>query len=771
MTSLAILTFEITLTRIFSVTYSYHYSFLVVSFALFGLGVGGIFAYLFSSAFSNNVFSRLALTSSSYSLAVPLLTIMVAASPNPNLDVAAVLAFLPFFIIGIFLAATYKIFANLSNLVYFFDLVGAATGTIVVLRLLPLGVVNTILLIGLISSVGSVLLATASKKKKVVCAAIAGLLILVFSTQYFNTNQVLEVQIADNQSKELYDILKDPSLGAKMVESRWNTFGRTDLVELDKYPDIKMIFVDGGAVTYMYRFDGNFSNPKSEVYKLKNSTAYYPYYFSKRDNVLIIGPGGGVDVLIALMAGVNHIAAVEVNPDTVSIVRDYSDFNGGIYTKYGNVHVFVDEGRSFLKRTQEKYDLIMLNIPVTKTSQGTSGYSLAENYLFTTDAFNDYLNHLEHDGYLVIVAHDHLEIHKLVSITLKGVLQGESVQEILQHIAITEERHHPNYPVFILKKSAFTKEEIMEMYKKSDEMGFWPHYFPYINSEELCSHLTYLADEKMALSTLISLSAYDIQPPTDDRPFFYKFEKDLPLTLSQLLAGSLTICIIILFLYLSVRKSRLPLTITKYPWYLRSSGRRFSLFMPYYFSSLGLGFMLIEVSLIQKFILFLGHPTTAISLILFTLLLSSGIGSLYSKRWRRGSLRPAFKASLIVGILVTLYVPILPPLFDLFLSYNPTVRFFISVMLLFPLGFFMGIPFPSGIRALEKTFQEDIPWMWGLNGAYSLLGSILAIAMAMSIGFNATFLFGGVSYLGIFMVGQFKLEMEKGVAEIGKEKT
>lgn len=768
--SLAIITFEITLTRIFSVIYSYHYSFFAISLTLLGLGIGGILAHMFASkASSGEAFSSLARISLLFSLSVSLLTVIAATAPQPSVIASAVLLFFPFLIGGIFLAAAYKLLASYSNTLYFFDLVGAAMGSLAVLVLLPhCGALNTVLLTGIISSIGSTLLAIASQRRRLTYVTMAGLVVLALSAQYFHSNQILEVQIAGDQDKELYDMLKDPSLGAKIVGSRWSTFGRTDVVELEKNPDVKTIFIDASAATNMYRFDGDFGNI-SEVSQLKYFTAYYPYYFSNKDQVLTIGPGGGVDVLMALIAGVNHTAAVEVNPEVVNIVREYSDFNGGIYTKYDNVHVFIDEGRSFLKRTTAKYDLIMLNIPITKTSQGTGGYSLAENYLFTTESFRDYLDHLRDQGYLAIVAHNRVEVYKLVAIALEVLLEaGVDVKESMNQIVVAE-MHHSHFPLFMLRKTAFTLEEIKAMYAKSRELNLSPVYFPYMKLETSDPALVGLANEEISLEDVIShlrdINGVNIEPPTDDKPFFYRVESGLPTTLLQLLAGSITSSLVLLVLYHSMRRRRLH-SINRYPSPLRGFVRSFTLFMPYYFSIIGLGFMLIEISLIQKFTLFLGQPTVAISVLLFSMLLSSGVGGLCSRKLKE-SMSSAFKASLAVGVLVVLYILVLPSIFNEFLSYDSNVRFLISFIIVFPLGFFMGIPFPAGIGAVNGLVQEDVSWMWGLNGVYSLLGSILAIAAAMSFGFSLTLLFGGLSYLLIFVIGYSKLNMKNRLTDLG----
>lgn len=767
--SFAFLTFEITLTRIFSVTYSHHYTFLAVSLAMLGLGLGGFFSQVIlsrrrisSSQRVEDIFLGLASISLLFSLFVFFSIIITVTSPQ-NIFSDSFLLFFPFFVAGIFLAEIYKNFARLSNIIYFADLVGAALGCLsIVVFIGNFGAIKTVFIMSIVSSISSILLAFISGKRKIVFLTIGCFLLLCFCTQYLTNYNLLNVPIGSEPVKVLHGFLSDVSLGAKIIDSRWSSFGRTDLVEFEDYPGYKVIFLDGSAGSAMVQFDGSFDKG-SEAYEMRSSTAYYPFHFVNKDSALIIGPGGGVDIIMALMAGVKNIVAVEVNPDIVDIVTDYSDFNGGIYTKYDNVDVLLDEGRSFLRRSTMKYDVIMLNLPVTRTAQGVSGYSLSENYLFTIGSFRDYLNHLEDDGHLVVVAHSDLEINKLVAITIEVLQEEENIQDVLAHIVITVNDDESPLPVFILKKSAFTEDEIREMYRKSAELNFVPYYFPYTNPEELSPFMASLATGAFSLSELTSLLSYDIRPPTDDRPFFYKFKKGIPSTFLQPLIGAFILSTFILISYIIARKRdiRSSLARKSRKRAVRSSltGKsKISLFTPYYFSSLGLGFMLIEISLLQKFMLFGGHPTYTISMILFSLLLSSGIGGLCSKKLQEKSLFSEYRPSLIIGSIVILYIFVLTPIFKAFLIYSSIIRFFISFMLLFPLGFFMGTLFPFGIKILEIKSKGDIAWMWCLNSTFSLLGSILAVVLGMSLGFNFAFLFGGCVYLIIFVVGRVKFK-------------
>jgi spermidine synthase len=762
--SFGILAFEITLTRIFSVKFLYHYAFLSVSLAFAGLVLGGIASkHLLPGDSPGGVLVNLAATSMLLSVLAPILVLLVAAGPGFGILSSSGLTFIPFFLGGILLATMYKVFSARGSLLYFADLVGAAVGSLAILPILSrFDAITTVVLIGVISSAGSVLLASATGRKKVISLALVILVSLMVLGLYLQTIESLEVKIAEGQRKELQGLL---SQGAQIVESRWSLFGRTDLVELGDDPDMKAILVDGGAGSRMLRFNGNPNSPNSKVRALRYSTAYYPYYSADKESALIIGPGGGVDVLMALMAGVKNITAVEVNPETVAIVQEQSDFNGGIYTEFENVRVVVEEGRSFLRRSTEEYDVIMLNIPVTNTLQGTSGYSLAENYLFTTESFKDYLNHLGDDGYLVVVAHMRAEIYKLVTIAIKVFQEeGLSNREIRSRMVATEEGGM--FPVFMVKKSGFASEEIGDMYAKSKDLGFTPIYFPYVDLAGLDAMLVDVLGEDDPVGSAIEhfrdRHRLDVEPPVDNSPFFYRFEVGLPGTVTILLGGSAMLGLLVLFGFPRgqgpnpSRRGRRKKTGNPSP----------SPFLAFYFLSLGLGFMLIEVSLIQRFILFLGHPTVAVSVTVFSLLVSSGLGSLYSRRWKPDSLQRGLQASLVAGVLAIVYLAILPPLFDAFLGFGLASRFFVSVLVTSPIGFFLGMPFPIAVRFLSREMKDHIPWMWGLNGAFSLMGSILATVLAITTGFAMAFLLGGLSYIGIFSVGRLKLKANPTGSEV-----
>ena len=772
-TSFGVLAFELSLTRIFSIMLDYHYSFLVVSVAMFGLGLGGVIAQRYSSkAFLKDNFGRLAVLAVVFSFSMSFFALIAVSFPNLNIVLQAFIMFLPFLIAGTLLAMAYKIFVRNSSMLHFADLVGAAVGSLAVIFLLSwAGAVVAVLLVSLVALVSALLFSLASKRKLTIAVTLLTLMGMALFAQYSSSSNLWNIQPASDQGKELSNFLSTPELNATIVESRWSSFGQIELVASPALPHEKVIFVDGGAGTTLYHFNGDFNSNDSLVPSLRNSTMYFPYYFADKGSSLIIGPGGGVDVLTPLMAGVNQIYAVEVNPGIVGIVNDYSAYDGGIYTNYSNVHVTVDDGRSYVKRSDQKYDTIMLDIPLTKTAQGTLGYSLAENYLFTTDSFTDYLNHLNNNGFLTIVAHDQEEIYKLVSVAFQVLgNQGLSPQQIMARIAVVgsaDMMDHSALPVFMLKKTPITETQAAAISSKALEKGLGNLYSPLtlysvFDKTSTDDKLAQLATGQISINTLASTALFNMKAPTDDNPFFYNFDLGIPSTLVLLIVGAIILSIVVSIMYVGARRRE--------EFYFKDGIRiklktKFSSFKWYCFASLGLGFMLIEIALIQKFILFLGEPTLAIAVSLFSLLLAGGLGSFFSRKWSEGKQNNAFKVSLIIAALAIVYIFALPAVFNATLSYTSTFRFLISFALIFPLGFMMGIPFPTILGYIKQEFENDAAWMWCINGAFSVLGGVFALVVAMLSGFNAVLLLGALAYLGVFLVGRI-YEPNKAVGKV-----
>ena len=771
LTSFSLLTFEITLTRLLSVMLSYHYVFLAVSLALLGLGVGGIFVHFFRPHIpsGHSRFGSLALFASLFSLAIPFSVILIIQighidSIRDNILLYCLLLFIPFFLAGILLAEVFRTFPAISAWIYGADLVGAAGGSLaVVLTLDTLGGISTSFFLGVLASAAALLFAVRVLKKNirgVIIPAISFLAVAILLCTNLTGLYLPDIPIGANPAKQIHEAL-GPSLKGKIVETRWSAFGRTDLVEFSDYPEQMHIYVDGTAGTPMYRFSGDINNPGSVVSSLKaDFPGYFPFLFlgeGERNNALIIGSGGGRDILLALMGGVRKITAVEVNKDLVDIVREYSWYNGGIYTGLDNVNTVVDEGRSFLKRQKDKYDIIMLSLPYTDSSRSLEGYALTENFLFTTNSISDYLEHLTDEGQLVVVCRNDVEISRLLSISLTTLSEsGVSNATAMKQLYIVGSER---YPVLVLKKTPFEPTRVSLMYEAISQLGYYDptsSYFPYISQEgTLNSVLMSLGSGERSLDDFVMIIkglGYDITPVTDNSPFFYKIEEGLPQPVSLVLWPSIIMVILVILAPLLFWRKRL------FPTETHSESRRSLnqnlLRSVVLFSLLGMGFMLVEISLIQRFMLFLGQPVLSLTAVLFSLLLGAGIGSLCSGQLASDRIIKGITiAAVSIVAMLLLYTFLLPLIFKHLLGLGLTIRLLATVVILIPLGFLMGFPFPLGIRLLkEMKVENHIPWMWGINGICSVLGSVMTIVIAIRLGFTEALLIGAGCYFLVFLV-------------------
>lgn len=763
--SFSLLALEISLTRLLSVVLSYHYVFAVVSLASLGLGIGGFFIHHFSRPFENcpgNRAGRLALFAALVSLSIAtsvLFVLQVARAEGvPGLTLLYPLVLvLPFAFGGALMAEVFRFYPALSATVYAADMTGAALGSVgVVFALEALGAVGAALLAAVSASAAATLFAARMAPRSIpnTILSVASATVAILLTAGNVAGYLPEIPIGNNPEKEIHDALHGPQRGT-VVATRWSSFGRTDLVRFAQSPDYMDIYLDGTAGTPMYAFTGDVQSPGSAVAALKTDfPGYFPLLFledNARNHALIIGPGGGRDILLAKMSGFQHITAVEVNRDLVQLVRDYSWYNGGIYTHLEGVDIVVEEGRHFLKRQTQKYDLIMLTLPVTNTSRSREGYTLTENFLLTTQSITDYLNALTDQGQLVVVTHDEVEVLRVLALALAALRErGLGTVEAMKRLYILGS--FP-FPVFVLKNSPFQSATAALMYQAMRRFGYSPRssYFPHIErSLELNQMLLGLASGQLDFSDvekMVAKRGYDVRPVTDDSPFFYKLEAGLPRPVVNVFMLSVILLLIV---------ATLPPLLEKRVY--RSSpvqsgtavqvgvGRAVLLF-----ALLGVGFMLVEIALTQKLMLFLGRPVLAVASLLFSLLLGAGAGSLWSGRVVPHRIaRGIAIAAAMAAVTVLLYTLALPTLLDLFFGNGLLVRLLVVMTLVVPLGFIMGFPFPLGIRWLKETGTEHrIAWMWAVNGVSSVVGSASAVMVAIAAGFTDVLLLSVGCYLSV----------------------
>jgi spermidine synthase len=784
LTSAGVLLLQISLTRIFSYTIWYHFTYVTISLAMLGFGASG--AVLASSEKLGAL--DLALTRRTSligAISVPIMLTIVSKVPfypfqlltEPIQFLYMVLYYvavtLPFFCAGMTISCAFRSLPQKASRIYFWDLLGAGTGCLFVVAAINLfGVPGVAALSGTFFLLAcAMFFGPKSKKWKLVIVAAAIL--------WVPTGASIETVLKYKASKEKW---MARTSNKEITFSKWSPIFRVDAYEFPKgkgplgiikelygiarknipaHTENAYIAHDGDACTMMIK-----SVEDGSTWKMfDKSVLKSPYLIKENPKALIIGPGGGVDVIVALQSKARSVLAVELDPITVDLVSNkYADFVGHLYSR-PEVDVVVDEGRSFLRRSEEKYDLIQMTGVDTLAALTSGAYVLSENYLYTTEAYIEFMDHLNPDGLLSVAVFDFHHRHaglfprqvtKLVSLSVES-LTAMGIQKPQNHIAVigTNPRSGsiPLVVVLTKKDHPFTLSDIRSLREFTKELSFEIWYAPGAPPDNPCAYIA-TATEEMRMQYYQD-HLFKLTAPTDDSPFFYHSGKWSRLIETLQLdtghTGTTGQLILLLILFFSVLFSVILIIFPLFKFRRTGLQTRWKWNYIFYFAALGLGFIFIEISYIQRFILFLGYPTYSLTVILFALLTFSGVGSYLSGRLPF-SLRKILIVALALLAAVTLgYIVVLPPIFDHFLGASRQIRIAISLVLLFPLGLLLGIFFPTGIKIISADDRRFVPWAWGINGCASVIGTILSIIIAMSHGFRTVTILAIIIYaIGIF---------------------
>jgi spermidine synthase len=756
--SASVLCFEIISTRISSVIFANDYAFIILSLAVLGLGSGGVFSYYSIRARDGDILLRIVFRSLFFlgiTLCLFIISVIEISITNPF--IYFFLLFLPFFLAGIAYAQLYKMYSEQSFKLYASDLSGAAAGSVCSLGLFGIfGGPNSILFIALIvfGLTVNFMGGQFSERKRY---SMYSVVFLSFVALLYNgKNEFLgRVPIGNYLEKDFYHVYPDPTVRSQIIDSRWSIYGRSDLVRYSHQDVVQQLFIDGAAGTQMYRFDGNVAktNPLLLELLLHHSSAI-PFLFLKEDErrkMLVIGPGGGKEVLIGLFSGVAEITAVEINPDFVAVVKDHKNFNGGIYSDFPNVKVIVQEGRHYVEQSKENFDLIVMALPSTEQTQSIEPFAMSENYLLTVEAIRDYLNILTPEGRLILTVHNRLELLRLIVTTVSAFDEmGIQRNDVQNHFAVLESKYAPT---IVIKKTAFSKEEVSRWHSV---IGTLPRDFPAVtylpyggeNSTQtgVNRFLSGIVQDRKMTQAYVENDQYNISPCRDDKPYFYDFRKGASDEYVWLSCGVGALNLLAVWL---------PLRVVRRKYKKGQSG---AVTLPLaILVCIGLGFMILEVSLFQKLVLYLGSPTVSLSILLSSLLAGMAVGSFWGKRLYQGNVRSMLHviSSLIVITGVLLFIAC-PYVLSKIVGLSLAVRSSASFLMFLPFGFLLGIPFPSCIQLLKQgNMEKYIPWMYGVNGAMSVLGSVLAVILSFVFGFSMAFFAGLSLYLIIFILLSF----------------
>jgi hypothetical protein len=761
---------ELSLTRIFSVTMYYHFAFMAISIALFGLSASGVYVFLMRDRWRDVATERLlaghafAFTLGTVVALFVLVRLRVGLSYTPSnialMSAVYVLSAVPFFAGGATISlAIARLSANI-NAVYAADLLGAGVGCLLLMPALNvLGAPGAIVAAAILGSVAAVLLGGPATPVPWFRAmlGIIGVVAAAALTGGFD--------VSTTKGHENHPVLF----------SKWNSFSRIGVYEQpygawslsEKYtgplPDTRLMDIDSAAGTQILKFGGNLEDVAYLQYEL---TALGYRLFGAPGvlpaapfNALVIGTGGGRDLLSALVFGAARVDGVEINPIIVNdVMRDrFRDYSGGVYDR-PNVHVAVEDGRSYVRRTSARYDIIQASLVDTWAATAAGAYALSENSLYTVEAFDDYLDHLT-DGGVLSISRWVFDGLRLISLAQEaGARRGWDPADRLAII------QHDNVATFLLKKTPFTAAERRTLLDAADSLGFGVLYMPGTPAPSFGDNRDDYARLMGAPDRHAFYAQYplDVTPTTDDRPFFFHTTKlrnhsfvapilrlfgvqvERPANPGAWATGGLTALLVLLAIssFLVALFILAPLAMTSRgalgPGWLRSLG---------YFACLGGAFMLIEVALLQRFVLLLGHPVYSLTVTLFSLLLGTGLGSVLSRRIGDTQVRRAAIAACgAVAVVAILWGSVLPAIVQAAIAWPLPLRLALAVALMTPAGMLMGIPLPAGVRLLAATQPQLVAWAWGMNGALSVLGAILAVFIAMNWGFSVTLLCGAALY-------------------------
>ncbi len=774
--ALTTLMLELTLIRVFDVIWYSNMAYMIITLAMFCFGLSGVYSSLRPFKKSERIHGYLSILSILFALfAIVILPLMNAIPFIRLLYLKPGLGFfsfflmyfflgVPFFLAGLIFTTVFSTYARKIQSLYFWDLSGAAIGCIILVPFLPKIGPGGLLFVACAFGLWASGLFSDSRKWRVVSTILGVLIILV---PFFHADGYLDFK---EQLKKRG--VKSAREKGAIERTYWDPISKIDVIGLD---GIKHIAYDGGTQSsWIIPFDGNLDTLRDDLANGRGHHFVTPNlltsHYLKRDTkqrVLVIGSAGGQEIKAALAYGADHVDAVELVNYVVEIGKNhYSDYNGNIFC-HPRVNAITGEGRSFLRSSDHQYDIIQIFSNHTSSSIAGGAGAMATNYLQTAEAYEEYFSHLSEDGILHI--NHHIYPRMVTTAALAWRQMGRD--NFKAHVVVCESaaRVMDNLPTLLVKMSPWTPAEIEEIKQFYGPVAKIVEH-PLEPDSSFLSADFYTGQFPPELAERMP---FRVNPATDDKPYFNFLRKEvrpliedpknfLNFSTAKLLNSQLKKTFIP-----RVPKDILPLVVIGaasffftaififIPLYFSEAGKSkwprkaSSLF---YFACLGAGFIIFELIFIQIFMKLIGYPLYTYSTVVFTMLLAAGVGSLSSEKLNIGLHRRwvwPFVGILVTGVFILATHSFV---FDIFLTTNTAVRIAVAISMIFPLGFFLGMPFPLGILAIEKQPTGAIAWAWGLNGFFTLIGGLLSVLLSIYVGFSGTILVALFIYCMAFLM-------------------
>ncbi len=763
--SLASLLHEFTMTRILSVSLWYHFAFMIISVALLGIGVSGVALSLFPKLLSRPADKLLTLLSMIYAASV-LLTFMISyyVPIDPFslftqkiqfviIPLYYILITIPFFLSGLIISTLLTKFSSDVPKLYFSDLTGAGLACFAFVILMPMtGGNGTIVFVSSLGFLGAMFFGYKNHKTLFLTSMILMFFVFAF---LIKKDELLQIRVTPNKIYANY-IAERPDLNAFTA---WNTISKVDVMkEEDPSPDgynVYLAIIDEGNATT------NIPNVRRIPPPNKPFDASNLAFVGKDscDKVFVLGSGGGGEILVSMFHNAKKVTGVEINGILNDLISEtMAGWTGPLIKNNPRVEIVTDDARSFIRRSKDKYDVIISAHTISASAVSSGAMSMVENYIMTKEAVKDYLRHLDDRGMLYI-SRPETQLPKLIA-TLKeagneiGIKNDEFNYVVFKRPPTEYEVTNSYLSGVVYKKNGFDLGDMMAMRNEASSLNLDIEYDPLTNQDNIYKNLVTSKDIRSEINKIPSI----LTPATDDKPFFddnFRFSDVNGAVIKEvfsqddkailaLKAKPVAQVTLLMMLAQVILVAGLLIIIPSF--FIKGSekkkvDKKFLLF----FAFIGLGYITIQLVLVQKFTLFLGQPVYTLLTVVSSMLIFSGLGAKYSEKFS-GRFKPAYIFLIIAGYIMILGL-VIPPVFSALVSLSLLLRIIITVLLIAPLSFFMGMPFPKGISLISGDDSRMIGFSWAVNGFFSVLGTVLTMISAMMFGFKLVFFIAGVYYL------------------------
>jgi len=771
LTTLATLQLEVLDSRLLSVLTWYHLAFLAVSVAMLGMSAGAVMVYLRAEAFEGDSARRqLVRFGTAFALSIPLSLAFNLYVPIPVLDAATTsdilrlavsigVLTLPFFLSGVVVTvALTRILAGIGTL-YAFDLLGASLGALAIVPLLAwLDLPSAILLAGALAAAGACSFARVQRAGGARMAAVtAAALVALVGWNLFGS-PALGVRYSKGR----------PLSGERIAFERWNDHSYVVAMRgregrpfywgagrgAEDFREVTVeLVIDGEAGTSITQWDGR---PESLDWVQYDVTSL-PYHLRRGGDAAVIGVGGGRDLLAALWAGSARVVGIELNGIFLDLLRGRARAFAAIVDQPA-VELVHDEARSALTRSDERFDVLQMSLIDTWAATGAGAFTLSENGLYTVNAWRVFLERLKPDGIFSVsrwfAPGDVSETHRLVVLAVASLLERGARDPARQLVLVSR----GSVATLLVSATPFSEVDLGRVREVAARFGFELRALPGEAPSDPGLRRILASQTPEALAVAARHPHFDFSAPSDERPYFFNILRPGSFALfargagaidgvEGVLAGNLRATLTLLALFGIAAVLVVAILFVPLLWVGRPamSARSFGLSL-LYFSLIGMGFMLIQVPFLQRFAVFLGHPTYTFSVILATMILFAGLGSLWSDRVAILETRLVWAIPLGVACLVVALNATLQGILDAAVELSLPGRCAVVVGCVAPVSTLLGFCFPFGIRLVGGVSQAATAWMWGVNGAAGVLASIAAVGISMWAGIDTSLTIAAIFY-------------------------